>query len=280
MPLFKDYKVPKLRKDIADIKIDGDANPLSGIPGVSKFVLRLSSFMNIRGDGVYRFYVLVGRGDMAMVKIDGSYMAMVECSEEPTPTTFDALMSMGDHELVIEFANAGFENKLRIAYQGPDTMNKPRPIKPLDRTELTEMAIPAEIAKPAKVLTRPPPTAPAIPVTAVGVTRGAARPGLPPTRMMPARTTPAGLFTKSTARPSDVRVRSPIPRAPWANPAATLRPQATTKATSVVTRGFMAKTALVTEPIKGKKISNKVVIGTVFGVMAGVIAAGIIFKFF
>ena len=251
MPKFSDYQTPKIEKEISEFKIDTDSNPLSDVPE-SKFILRLRTYFSVQSEGAYRFYILFGAGDLGMVKIDKKFMARIECPAvigESTPTTFDALLPMGGHEIVVEYANTGYANKIRVAYQGPDTKGKPRPIKPVDVADV-EMGYPAELSKSQKVITRP-----------------------------------------ATTTQKIVTTRSSIPRAPWGRaPSPPPRPNyrvptpppvvTTTVTTSAPTTEKVTIKSVETDSITERRKSFKVIIGTVFGVMAGLLAAVIIFKFF
>lgn len=258
MPQFSNYVIPKVTKEISQMKIDAESNPLTGIP-VSKFVLRLKTFFNVEAEGAYRFYILLGQSDMGMIKIDNTYMARIHCPDIDsidTPTTFDALLPMGGHEIVIEYANAGFDNKFRLAYQGPDTKMKPTALTPLDKVDVGEMGYPAELSKSQKALTRP-------------------------------QTSPTPFFKAPTAPP--ITTRGSIARMPWARPspvyrippgAAVTPPPTIRSTTKQTTERLILSSAPVTEAIESKSKSFKVIIGTVFGIMAGILAAVIIFKFF
>ena len=77
-----------------DLKLDVDSNPLRTEAEVL-FVAKFHSFFEILKEGSYKFYILLGSSDMAMVKIDDIYMAKISCSIDPTPVTFEALIPLG-----------------------------------------------------------------------------------------------------------------------------------------------------------------------------------------
>ena len=94
LPNFEKFQNPKTRKWITDLKLDVDANPLQIAPD-DLFVAKFHSFFEVLKEGSYKFYILLGSSDMAMVKIDETYMAKISCSIDPTPVTFEALIPMG-----------------------------------------------------------------------------------------------------------------------------------------------------------------------------------------
>ena len=94
LPNFEKFQNPKTRKWITDLILDVDANPLQIAPD-DLFVAKFHSFFEVLKEGSYKFYILLGSSDMAMVKIDETYMAKISCSIDPTPVTFEALIPMG-----------------------------------------------------------------------------------------------------------------------------------------------------------------------------------------
>ena len=94
LPNFEKFQNPKTQKWITDLKLDVDANPLQTAPD-DLFVAKFHSFFEVLKEGSYKFYILLGSSDMAMVKIDETYMAKISCSIDPTPVTFEALIPMG-----------------------------------------------------------------------------------------------------------------------------------------------------------------------------------------
>ena len=59
--------------------------------GLDGFVGKLSTFFNVKIDGAYRFYFMLGSKDFGQVKIDGIKIADLICSANPKPMQVDIL---------------------------------------------------------------------------------------------------------------------------------------------------------------------------------------------
>ena len=53
--------------------------------GLDGFVGKLKTFFNVKIDGAYRFYFMLGSKDFGQVKIDGIKVADILCSGNPKP---------------------------------------------------------------------------------------------------------------------------------------------------------------------------------------------------
>ena len=194
------------------------------------------------------------------------------------PTIFNVLLPMGGHELKIEIANAGLHQELKFAYSGPDTKNKPAQVRPVHKNGL-EMGYPAELSKIPTVVT---PQKNRYGNNVIPVARA------PVAYQKPVFDTPKPPVL--TARPSDVQ--TPVPRAPWARPgqplpAITARPAlspmvTTQKSKAVIKMKSNELNQELDEDLDKatEGISPKIIAGTVFGVLSGIAAACIIFKYF
>ena len=69
----------------------------------------------------------------------------------------------GGHQITIEFTDAGYMDKLRLAYSGPDTLRKPTMFPFESRDDILYMGQPPVLAKEKS--TKAPPTSPTSPTT-------------------------------------------------------------------------------------------------------------------
>ena len=53
--------------------------------GLDGFVGKLKTFFNVKIDGAYRFYFMLGSKDFGQVKMDGIKVADIICSANPKP---------------------------------------------------------------------------------------------------------------------------------------------------------------------------------------------------